>query len=87
MAGNVPCKIAVPLTFAPAGEPVLPRGTRSSRGGREDVDAQAPVFPRGNTRSDGNAFARFRLRQVFGLVDVTLGLLSVASRMHRIQCL
>jgi hypothetical protein len=48
-------KIAVPLTFAPAGEPVLPRGTRSLRGDLGGVDAQAPMFPRGNTRSDGSA--------------------------------
>lgn len=79
-------RIAGPLTFAPAGEPVLPRADEA--GARPwGRDAQATVFPRGNARPDGNACGRFRLRQVFGLVDVLRGLLSVASRMHRIQCL
>ena len=64
--------IAVPLTFAPAGESVRPRCKRSRRDSREGGDAHAPAFPRGNTKSDRSACVRFRLRQVFGLVDVQL---------------
>lgn len=79
--------IAVPLTFAPAGEPVSTRGTQSRRHGHRGGSAQAPVFPRGNARSGRSAFVRFRLRQVFGLVDVSHDLLSVASRTCCVQCL
>jgi len=63
---------AAPLTFAPAGEPTLARGVRRQRGGRGHGDAMAPVLPRGNARSGGSALPHFRLRQVFGLVDVAL---------------
>jgi len=63
---------AAPLTFAPAGEPALARGVQRHRDSRGHGEATAPVLPRGNARSDRNALPRFRLRQVFGLVDVAL---------------
>jgi hypothetical protein len=79
--------IAVPVTFAPAGEPALPRGKRNQRvcrmGDRQRTGSGVP--PR--KRQVGQKRARFRLRQVFGLVDVLLGLLSVASRARRVQCM
>ncbi len=79
-------RIAGPLTFAPAGEPAVPRAGEA--GARPGGQRRASFgVPRGNARPAGNACARFRLRQVFGLVDVLRGLLSVASRVHRIQCL
>ena len=63
---------AVPLTFAPAGEPAPARGVQRQRDGRGYGDAMAPVLPRGNARSDESTLPRLRLRQVFGLVDVAL---------------
>ena len=74
-----------PLTFAPAGEPVPPRVNEDGAIAVVTATRRLRCSP-AETPGRTQAHRRPRLRQVFGLVDVLLGLLSVASRMPGIQC-
>lgn len=75
-----------PLTFAPAGEPVLPRAVEVCTKPWERQRTSSGVPPR-KRQVERNRLWAFRLRQVLGLVDVLRGLVSVASRADIAQCL